>query len=117
MANLKNNFPDDQPQTDSGAATPRPMSAAQHDHFKSLVGHTLTGAAYGGHGHAVGKQGPKGHEMVPNDSHRQAGSYIPRGVLGDSTARMPQSHCSDGRRMASKGRLSSASPHSVTTLF
>jgi hypothetical protein len=54
------------------------MSPEQHDHFKSLVGHTLESAQYVGHGHVVGK-GATG-KMVPSHAHLQQGSYLPQNV-------------------------------------
>jgi hypothetical protein len=81
MANLAPDPNDSlpQPATDSGATNSRPMSAAQHKHFKDLVGHTLDNATAVGHGHFVGSQGEKGHKMVPSDANFQKGTYIPQG--------------------------------------
>jgi hypothetical protein len=92
MANLQNDFPDDQPATDSGATNPRPMSAAQHNHFKEIAGHLLDNASAVGHGHAVGSQGERGHKMVANDAHFQKGAYVRQGTF----AKAPQNTSSDG---------------------
>jgi hypothetical protein len=92
MANLQNDYPDDQPATDSGATNSRPMSAAQHNHFKDLIGHTLDNATAVGHGHAVGSQGEKGHKMVPSDANFQKGTYLSQGTF----AKTPQNTSSDG---------------------
>ena len=73
-----------QPMTDSGATNPRPMSTAQHNHFKTLTSLTLDNAVAVGHGHAMGRQGAKGHTMVPSDAHTQGGQYIRQGSF-DST--------------------------------
>ena len=81
MANLTttgNPNDGDEFQTDTGASSPRPMISAQHEHFKSLIGHTLDNAIAVGHGHAVGHQG--GHPL-PSDSNSQRGGYIGRGAL------------------------------------
>ena len=67
------------PQTDAGTTNPRPMSAEQHAHFRSLVGHTLESAAYSGHGHATGKSATG--KMVASHSHLQGGQYLPQGAL------------------------------------
>jgi hypothetical protein len=71
--------------TDTGASSgPKPMSPAQHDHFKSLVGHTLDSAAYNAHGFAHGAQGRRGHPMVENDAAgAQKGGYIPQAMGKD----------------------------------
>ena len=81
MANLAPDPNDSlpQPATDSGATNSRPMSAAQHKHFKDLIGHTLDNATAVGHGHFVGSQGEKGHKMVQSDANFQKGTYIPQG--------------------------------------
>jgi hypothetical protein len=103
MANLQNDYPDDPPQPidptlPQPATSGRPKSAAdaQHNHFKSLVQHTLDMSDYNNHGHAPGRQGKAGHRMPPNDAHKQAGSYLPQNVqntwsdgAGCATANQP----------------------------
>ena|ERR1019366_2821953 len=77
MANLQNDYPDDQPQpTDptlplTTTGSPRSAADAQHDHFKGLVQHTLDMSDYNNHGHAPGRQGKAGHRMPPNDAHKR----------------------------------------------
>jgi hypothetical protein len=44
------------------------------------VDHEMSTALYGGHGHAVGRQGATGHAMPPNDSHMQSGARLPQTV-------------------------------------
>jgi hypothetical protein len=51
------------------------------EHVKGLVGHTLDMATYNAHGHAAGRQGARGHQMPPNDAHKQGGSFIPQAVF------------------------------------
>lgn len=53
-------------------------------HVKELISHTLDVADYNGHGHAIGKQGRHGHDMVASDAHKQSGEYIPQRMYGDS---------------------------------
>ena len=100
MANLQNDYPDDQPQPPDPtrpATSGRPRSAAdaKRDHLKSLVQHTLDMSDYNNHGHAPGRQGKAGHRMPPNDAHKQAGSYLPQNVqntwsdAGSATANQP----------------------------
>lgn len=61
-------------------STPAERKAANDDHHRTLISHTLDAATYGGHGHAVGK-GATG-KMVPSDAHMQGDhAYIPQGVL------------------------------------
>jgi hypothetical protein len=84
--------------TDSGATDPRPMSAAQHNHFQEIAGHLLENSARAGHGgHALGKAGPgnTGHTMPPSDSHLQKGAYLPQGVFAqDDTPQNRQNQSS-----------------------
>jgi len=88
MANLQNDQDDEslpQPATpvalDSNS-TPRQRKAVNDAHHQELAGHLIDNSIRAGHGgHMLGKQGPKGHDMPPNDLHLQAGSYIPRGVM------------------------------------
>ena len=47
-------------------------------HVAELTGHAVDSALYGGHGHLVGKQGPRGHDMVRSDLDKQGGQYIPQ---------------------------------------
>jgi hypothetical protein len=61
-------------------STAKERKAANDNHHQALVAHTLDAAVYGGHGHYVGKQGAKGHDMPKNDAHRQSGQFIPRAV-------------------------------------
>jgi len=44
------------------------------------VDHEMSTAVYGGHGHAMGRQGATGSAMPPNDSHMQAGARVPQTV-------------------------------------
>ena len=108
MANLGNTYPDDQPQpaTDSGASAPRPMSSAQHAHFKELAGHLIDNATAVGHGHLVGENASG--RMPANNSHKQAGATIRPRALDDGTAKMPQSDWSDGAGCASASDSSTA---------
>lgn len=57
------------------------------DHVKELVGHTLDSAAYGGHGHAAGKQGRAGHRMPFNDAHLHIGAYVPQNMYTSGSSR------------------------------
>jgi len=53
------------------------------EHVKELVGHALDSAEYVGHGHFVGRQGPRGHDMVASDAHLQNGQFIPQAMGKD----------------------------------
>ena len=66
----------------NGASTPAERETANRTHHQEIVGHLLDSALYGGHGHAVGRQGAKGHEMVASDAHLQGDhAYIPQAVF------------------------------------
>lgn len=79
MANLRNTYPDDQPQpATSDSDSP---ATANRKHFEQIAGHLLDSATYGGHGHAIGRQGARGHAMPANDAHKQSGQYIPQAVF------------------------------------
>ena len=103
MANLQNDESDTpaQPARLANNSTPTERAAANRQHHKELVGHTLDASDYGGHGHALGKAGPgrTGHDMPDNDLHLQSGAYIPRGAF----AKIPQSTTSDGAGAVDKG--------------
>jgi hypothetical protein len=49
-------------------STAKERKAANDDHHRTLISHTLDAAEYGGHGHAIGRQGKRGHTMVPSDA-------------------------------------------------
>ena len=63
------------------AGTARKTTAILSNHVRELVGHTLDSSRYNGHGHAEGRQGPKGHDMVDSDAKLQKGEYIPRAAF------------------------------------
>lgn len=65
------------------------------EHVAGLVGHTLTTSQYGGHGHAEGRQGRKGHEMPRSTAHLQGGQFIPRAAFS-GVPQNRQSTFSDG---------------------
>jgi hypothetical protein len=109
MANLQNDPNDELPQpTDTDApstsrrldnsSTVAERSSANRKHHSELIGHTLDSAAYNAHGHAVGKQGARGHTMTPSDAHMQGDhAYIPQSVLPANR----QNQSSDGAGSAS----------------
>ena len=86
------------PQTNVGASTPRPMSAGQHAHFRGLATNLIDNAVAVGHGHMVGKQGPKGHVMPPSDAHKQQGAYLPQGVAQNRQNTFSDSGSADANR-------------------
>jgi hypothetical protein len=63
------------------AAAAKKTTDALGEHVKGLTDHTLDVALYNNHGHAMGRQGPKGHPLPPSHAHLQGGGFIPRGVL------------------------------------
>jgi hypothetical protein len=52
-------------------------------HVAELTGHAVDSALYNSHGHLVGRQGPRGHDMVRSDLDKQAGQYIPQAMGRD----------------------------------
>jgi len=52
-------------------------------HVAELTGHAVDSALYGGHGHLVGRQGLRGHDMVRSDLDKQGGQYIPQAMGKD----------------------------------
>lgn len=85
MANLQNDYPDDQPQPATPStsmplhnkSTAKERSDANRTHHQELATHLLKNAVAVGHGHFVGRQGSQGHVMPANDAHLQSGQYIP----------------------------------------
>lgn len=63
------------------AATEKNTRDALHSHVQQLSDFTLESSRYGGHGHAEGKQGSRGHTMPPSDAHmqRDGDRIIPQG--------------------------------------
>jgi hypothetical protein len=77
------------------SSTVAERSSANRKHHEELVSHTLTAAEYGGHGHAIGRQGKAGHTMVPSDHAAQGkDAFIPQGIL--SVPQNRQNTSSDG---------------------
>jgi hypothetical protein len=68
------------PATLTADSTASERKSANDLHHQSLVEHTIDAAEYGGHGHFVGSQGKRGHDMPANEAHKQLGQYIPRAV-------------------------------------
>jgi hypothetical protein len=77
------------------------------EHVAGLVGHTLTTSQYGGHGHAEGRQGRRGHEMPQSAAHLQGGQYIPRAAFS-GVPQNRQSTFSDGAGCADASDASAA---------
>jgi hypothetical protein len=58
------------------AATKEPTDALG-EHVNGLTDHTLDVALYNNRGHAMGRQGPKGHPLSPSHANLQGGGFIP----------------------------------------
>jgi len=88
MANLQFDPNDELPQpltSDSGSPPAKAESrAANCQHFRELIGHTLDAADYSGHGHAAGRQGARGHAMPKSDAHLQGGAYVPQNMYASN---------------------------------
>ena len=83
MANLQNDYPDDQLAALDSKSTPKERKAANDAHHKTLIQHTPASSDYNGHGHSQGKQGRAGHPMVESDGGKQMGANLPQGSCGD----------------------------------
>ena len=104
MANLGNDYPnDDADPIDSAppraailhhGSTAKERAAANRQHHDQLAAHLVSNAVDLGHGHVIGRQGERGHKMVPNDAHLQAGAYLKQGALDPKQNR--QNTSSDG---------------------
>jgi hypothetical protein len=92
VANLGNDYdnPNDADPIDSAppraailhhGSTPKERAAANRQHHDQLAAHLVSNAVDLGHGHVIGRQGERGHKMVPNDAHLQAGAYLKQGAL------------------------------------
>jgi hypothetical protein len=73
-------------------------------HVSELTGHLLDSADYNAHGHAQGRQGRAGHEMVPNNLHLQGDAHIPQAALKDLPQNRQNAFSESGSADASADR-------------